>query len=142
MGPSAVADLAAEGRTVFVSSHLMNEMALTADHVVVIGRGRLIADTGMAEFIARAAKDTVRVRTTDPAALDRLLRRPDVSVSHAEDGAFIVAGMTCDQIGIAAGNAGLTVLELTPQRASLEEAFMELTRDAVEYRTETTGVGR
>ena len=60
-------DLAAEGRTVFVSSHLMNEMALTADHVVVIGRGRLIADTGMAEFIARAAKDTVRVRTTDPA---------------------------------------------------------------------------
>ncbi len=137
-------DLAAEGRTVFVSSHLMNEMALTADHVVVIGRGRLIADTGMAEFIARAAKDTVRVRTTDPAALDRVLRRPDVSVSHAEDGAFIVAGMTSDQIGLAAADAGLTVLELAPQRASLEEAFMDLTRDAVEYRAPqtTTGVGR
>jgi ABC-2 type transport system ATP-binding protein len=137
-------DLAAEGRTVFVSSHLMNEMALTADHVVVIGRGRLIADTGMAEFIARAAKDTVRVRATDLAALDRLLQRADVAVSRADDGALIVAGLTSDQIGIAASDAGITVLELAPQQASLEEAFMELTRDAVEYRApETkTGVGQ
>jgi ABC-2 type transport system ATP-binding protein len=137
-------DLAAEGRTVFVSSHLMSEMALTADHVVVIGRGRLIADTGMAEFIARAAKDTVRVRATEPAALDRLLQRPDVTVSRDDDGALIVAGMISDQIGIAASDAGITVLELAPQRASLEEAFMELTRDAVEYRApETkTGVGQ
>jgi ABC-2 type transport system ATP-binding protein len=137
-------DLAAEGRTVFVSSHLMSEMALTADHVVVIGRGRLIADTGMAEFIARAAKDTVRVRATEPAALDRLLQRPDVTVSRDDDGALIVAGMISDQIGIAASDAGITVLELAPQRASLEEAFMKLTRDAVEYRApETkTGVGQ
>jgi ABC-2 type transport system ATP-binding protein len=135
---SLLRGLAAEGRTVFVSSHLMNEMAMTAQHLIVIGRGRLIADTGMAEFIAGAAHDVVRVRTTDPAALAALLRRPEVAVSRAEDGALIVSGLSTDRIGRAAGAAGITLLELTAQQASLEEAFMDMTRDAVEFRAPTT----
>jgi ABC-2 type transport system ATP-binding protein len=130
--------LAAEGRTVFVSSHLMSEMALTAQHLIVIGRGRLIADTGVREFIDGAARSTVRVRSTDPGALAALLRSPDVDVSRADDGALTVTGLTTDQVGTAAGSAGITLLELSPQQASLEEAFMNLTKDAVEFRAPAT----
>jgi ABC-2 type transport system ATP-binding protein len=126
--------LAAEGRTVFVSSHLMSEMAQTAEHLIVLGRGRLIADTGVAEFIAAAAPNLVRVRTTDPAGLAAMLRAPDVTVSHLDDGALTVTGLTTDQVGTAAGQAGITLLELTAQQASLEEAFIDMTRDAVEFR--------
>jgi len=136
---SLLRGLAAEGRTVFVSSHLMSEMALTAQHLIVIGRGRLIADTGMEEFIAAAAPSLVRVRSTDPAALAALLRSGDVAVSGAEDGALAVSGLSTDQVGRLAGAAGITLLELTAQQASLEEAFMDLTRDAVEFRAPTTG---
>ena len=135
---SLLRGLAAEGRTVFVSSHLMSEMALTAQHLIVIGRGRLIADTGMEEFIAGAAPSLVRVRSTDPAALATLLRSRDVAVSGADDGALVVSGLTTDQVGRLAGAAGITLLELTAQQASLEEAFIELTRDAVEFRAPTT----
>jgi ABC-2 type transport system ATP-binding protein len=131
--------LAAEGRTVFVSSHLMNEMALTAQHLVVIGRGRLIADTGMADFLTGTARHLVRVRTTDPQALAALLRSPDVAVTGTADGALEVSGLSTDQIGRAAGAAGVTLLELTAQQASLEEAFIELTRDVVEFRAPVTG---
>jgi ABC-2 type transport system ATP-binding protein len=126
--------LAAEGKTVFVSSHLMNEMSVTAEHVVVIGRGKLIADTSVAEFIGRAALDTVRVRGTDPGALADLLRGPGVTVTSDRDGELTVTGLSAGQIGRAAGAAGITLLELTTQQASLEEAFMDLTRDAVEFR--------
>ena len=136
---SLLRGLAAEGRTVFVSSHLMSEMALTAQHLIVIGRGRLIADTGMEEFIAAAAPSLVRVRSTDPAALAALLRSRDVAVSGADDGALAVSGLSTDQVGRLAGAAGITLLELTAQQASLEEAFMDLTRDAVEFRAPTTG---
>ena len=135
---SLLQGLAADGKTVFVSSHLMNEMALTAQHLIVIGRGRLIADTGVEEFIAGAARNLVRVRSTDPDALAALLRSPDVTVSRAEDGAINVAGLSTDQVGTIAGAAGITLLELTAQQASLEEAFMDLTRDAVEYRAPRT----
>src|SRR6266511_1037385 len=135
---SLLQGLAAEGRTVFVSSHLMSEMALTAQHLIVIGRGRLIADTGMEEFVARAAFAMVRVRSTDPAALAALLRSRDVAVSEAEDGALAVSGLSTDQVGRLAGAVGITLLELTPQQASLEEAFIDLTRDAVEFRAPTT----
>jgi ABC-2 type transport system ATP-binding protein len=131
--------LASEGRTVFVSSHLMNEMALTAQHLIVIGKGRLIADTGMAEFIARTARSVVRVRTTDPYRLAALLRAPDVEVVPADDGSLTVSGLSTDQVGTAAGMAGITLLELTAQQSSLEEAFIELTRDAVEFRAPATG---
>ena len=136
---SLLQGLAAEGRTVFVSSHLMGEMALTAQHLIVIGRGRLIADTGMEEFVARAAPGVVRVRSTDPTGLAALLRSREVAVSEAGDGALAVSGLSTDQVGRLAGGAGITLLELTAQQASLEEAFIDLTRDAVEFRAPTTG---
>jgi ABC-2 type transport system ATP-binding protein len=135
---SLLQGLAAEGRTVFVSSHLMSEMALTAQHLIVIGRGRLIADTGVEELVARAAPGVVQVRSTDPAALAALLRSRDVAVSEAEGGALAVSGLDTDQVGRLAGAAGITLLELTAQQASLEEAFVDLTRDAVEFRAPTT----
>jgi ABC-2 type transport system ATP-binding protein len=134
---SLLRDLAAEGRTVFVSSHLMNEMALTAEHLIVIGRGRLIADTGMREFIAGAARDAVRVRSTDPDALAALLR-PRAEVAPDQDGALTVSGLTTDQVGRAAAAAGITLLELTARQASLEEAFIDMTSDAVEFRAPTS----
>src|SRR5215208_1924183 len=89
---SLLQGLAAEGRTVFVSSHLMSEMAMTAQHLIVIGRGRLIADTSMEEFVARAAPGVVRVRSTDPEALAALLRSPDVAVSTGGEGALALSG--------------------------------------------------
>jgi len=134
---SLLQGLAAEGRTVFVSSHLMSEMAMTAQHLIVIGRGRLIADAGTEELIAQAAPGVVRVRTTDPQALADLLRSPDVAVSRDGDGALAVSGLSTDQVGRAAGAAGITLLELTAQQASLEEAFVDMTRDAVEFRAPT-----
>ena len=139
---SLLRDLAAEGRTVFVSSHLMSEMALTAEHLIVIGRGRLIADTGMREFIAGAARDAVRVRSTDPDALAALLRPRAAEVSPDRDGALTVSGLTTDQVGRAAAAAGITLLELTARQASLEEAFIDMTSDAVEFRAPTTAPAR
>jgi ABC-2 type transport system ATP-binding protein len=127
--------LAAEGRTVFISSHLMSEMSVTASHLIVIGRGRLIADMSVADFIARAAHNVVRVRTTDAEGLRAALSGPDVTFTSATDGALEVSGLTSDQIGMAAGACGITLLELSPQHASLEEAFMDLTHDDVEFQT-------
>ncbi len=125
--------LAAEGRTVFVSSHLMSEMALTAEHLIVIGRGRLIADLSVADFIAQASRNVVRVRTPEPDRLRAVLTGPDVTVTPADDGALEVSGLSSDQIGLAAGPAGIYLLELSTQQASLEDAFMDLTRDSVEF---------
>jgi len=125
--------LAAEGRTVFVSSHLMSEMAQTAQHLIVIGRGRLIADTSMDEFIAGSSRNLVRVRTTDPRTLAAVLRGPDASVVVAAGDALDVTGLSTDQIGLAAGHAGITLLELSAQQTSLEEAFMDLTKNDVEF---------
>jgi ABC-2 type transport system ATP-binding protein len=125
--------LAAEGRTVFVSSHLMSEMALTADHLIVIGRGKLIADTSVDDFVARASQKVVLVRSPALQRLRDLLAGPDVSFEPAERGALEVHGLTAEQIGdLAAANA-IAIHELTPQQASLEEAFMNLTRDDVEF---------
>ncbi|MDX6211318.1 MAG: type transport system ATP-binding protein [Frankiales bacterium] len=138
---SMLKGLAAEGRTVFVSSHLMSEMALTAEHLIVVGKGRLIADTSMDEFIASASRNVVRVRSLDNVALAALLAAPDVTVKPADGDALEVSGLTTDQIGLAAGNAHITVLELSAQQASLEEAFMDMTHDAVEYRPTTTTTG-
>jgi ABC-2 type transport system ATP-binding protein len=130
--------LAAEGRTVLVSSHLMSEMALTATRLVVIGRGRLIADTTVEEFTARAGSGTVTVRTPQAAQLRELLLGPDITVTSEQSGVLRVQGLTADQIGIAAWQARLPVYELTPQQASLEEAFMQLTEDSVDYRSSNT----
>ena len=126
--------LAAEGRTVFVSSHLMSEMALTADHLIVIGRGRLIADTSVEEFVNRASKKIVRVRSPQAERLRGLVVGSDVSVLALEPGVLEISGLTAEQIGDAAATNGVTLHELTPQQASLEEAFMELTRDDIEFR--------
>jgi ABC-2 type transport system ATP-binding protein len=127
-------DLAAQGKTVFVSSHLMSEIAQTATHLIVIGRGRLIADTGVAEFIAAAAPPAVRVRSSDQHTLAGLLRSPGVTVTAADGGALSVSGMPAAQIGEVAADAGITVLELATEQASLEDAFVDLTQDAVEFR--------
>src|SRR5262252_8578974 len=131
-----LADLAAQGKTVFVSSHLMSEIAQTATHLIVIGRGRLIADTSVAEFIAAAAPAAarVRVRSSDQDALAGVLRAPRVTVEAAADGALLVSGLPAGRVGAAAGTAGITLLELTTERASLEDAFVDLTQDAVEFR--------
>jgi ABC-2 type transport system ATP-binding protein len=127
--------LAREGRTVLVSSHLMSEMAVTAEHLIVIGRGRLIADMPMTEFVDRASSDHVFVRSPQAEQLRHLLAGPGVIVTSAAAGQLDVVGLTSDHIGdVAAANA-IAVHELTPQQASLEEAFMALTRDAVEYHT-------
>ncbi|MDX6355556.1 MAG: type transport system ATP-binding protein [Streptomyces sp.] len=125
--------LAAEGRTVLLSSHLMSEMALTAEHLIVIGRGRLIADTSVDEFVARASAKVVLVRSPELERLRTLLEAPGVSFEAGERGALEVHGLTTEQVGDAAAAHGIAVHELTPQQASLEEAFMSLTRDEVEF---------
>ena len=130
--------LAAEGRTVFVSSHLMSEMALTATRLVVVGRGRLIADTTVEEFVARAGGGTVTVRTPRAAQLRDLLLGPDISVTSDQSGVLQVQGLTAEQIGTAAWQAHLPVYELTPTHASLEEAFMQVTKDSIEYHAGAT----
>ena len=132
-------DLAAEGRTVFVSSHLMSEMALTAEHLIIIGRGRMIADLSVEEFVRRASKNVVRVRSPQAALLRDVLVGPDVAAVTAEDGALEVTGLTAEQIGEAAATHGFVLHELTPERASLEEAFMDVTRDDVEYHATVDG---
>ncbi len=127
--------LAAEGRTVFVSSHLMSEMAVTAARLVVIGRGKLIADTTVEQFLADAKGNSVLVRTPETTRLKELLLGPDVTVTTTEAGLLQVQGLTAEQIGTTAWQAHLPVYELTPQQASLEQAFMQLTDDSVEYRS-------
>jgi ABC-2 type transport system ATP-binding protein len=131
--------LAAEGRTVFVSSHLMSEMALTADHVIVVGRGRLMADMPMADLIARASSNVVLVRTPEAAELARALAAPDVTITGI-DGGLEVTGLTPAQIGTAARDLGLVLHELTPRQASLEEAFMDMTRGEIEFHATTEHV--
>jgi ABC-2 type transport system ATP-binding protein len=130
--------LGEEGRTVFVSSHLMSEMAQTAQRLVVMGRGRLIADTTVDEFVSSASGGAVTVRTSPDSRLRDLLLGPDVTVTTDQPGRLTVQGLTAEQIGTIAWQAHLPVFELATRQASLEEAFMELTEDAVEYRSHTT----
>ncbi|MEV5574725.1 ABC transporter ATP-binding protein [Spirillospora sp. NPDC052269] len=125
--------LAAEGRTVFVSSHLMSEMALTADHLIVIGRGRILADTSVREFIETNATSHVRVRSPELAELGPLLARRHWRVEVDPDGSLRVFGADPASIGDVAAAAGVRLHELSPVRPSLEEAFMRLTGDTVEY---------
>lgn len=126
--------LACEGRTVFVSSHLLAEMALIADHLVVIGRGRLIADMGMSEFLQRSSGQFVRVRTGRPASLSRALEAAGAQVVDEPAGSLAVAGLSGAEIGEVALRCGAPIAELSPQLASLEDVFMELTDDSVEFR--------
>jgi ABC-2 type transport system ATP-binding protein len=131
--------LASEGRTIFVSSHLMSEMAVTADHLVVIGRGALIANSSTEDFIARSSERSVLVRTPDPDRLGELITAEGGSVTAADgdgaaqDNGLIVTGLPAPRIGELAASASIVLHELTPRLPSLEEAFMELTADSVEY---------
>lgn len=130
--------LAAEGRTVFLSSHLMGEMAQTADHLIILGRGRIIADAPVDEILG-AANDSVQVRTPDAARLLQMLLAEGatsaVAVSQSEPEFFSVEGIPASRIAEIAAGAGIVIYELTPVTRSLEDAYMELTRDDVEYRT-------
>ncbi|MEU8890661.1 ATP-binding cassette domain-containing protein [Streptomyces sp. NPDC048442] len=125
--------LAAQGRTVFVSSHLMSEMALTADHLVVIGQGRLLADTSMADFIRTNSRSYVRLRSPQQERLRDVLHQAGVTVVTAGNGTLEVDGATSEQLGELAAQHQLVLHELSPQQASLEEAFMQLTAESVEY---------
>lgn len=131
--------LAADGRTVFVSSHLMSEMALTADHLIVIGRGQLIADVPMTDFVKSGSHGDVLVRSRRGAELAGLLAARGATVTPETDGGLAVTGLDTASIGDLAANRGIAVHELTPRHASLEEAFMELTADSVEYRADVVG---
>ena len=130
---SMLKSLAAQGRAVFLSSHLMNEMALTADRLVIIGRGRLIAETSIADFLAGGSDNYIRVRCTEPDTLSALLAERGATVGREPDGALRVTGVTADEIGEAARVRGLGLLELSPRQMSLEQRYMKLTRDATDY---------
>jgi len=125
--------LAAEGRTVFVSSHLMSEMSQTADHLIVIGRGKLIADTSVADFVAGASKNVVHVRTPQASALAGVLSALGGGVSEVDGAVLEVNGLTVEQVGEAAAAHRIVLHGLAPHQASLEEAFMDLTRGELEF---------
>jgi ABC-2 type transport system ATP-binding protein len=129
--------LADEGRTVFVSSHLLSEMALTAQDLVVIGRGKLIAQSSTEEFVAKATENTVLVRSPHLALLRGALTGPGVQVKDDGD-SLVVSGMEPARIGELAAAKGAVLHELSPQRGSLEEAFIQLTGDSVEYQANST----
>jgi len=125
--------LAAQGRTVFVSSHLMSEMALTADHLVVIGQGRLLADTSMADFIQQNSRSYVRIRSPQRERLLDVLHQTGITVVETGSGTLEVDGGKPEHIGELAAQHQIVLHELSPQQASLEEAFMQLTAESVEY---------
>ena len=130
--------LASQGRTVFLSSHLMSEMSQTADHIIVLGRGRVLADAPVGDILAGATRNAVRVRTPQAEQLARSIAGADVTVTGVESQLFEVVGLTAAQIGEAAAREGIVLHELTPISASLEEAYLELTQDEVEYHTEVS----
>ena len=129
--------LAAEGRTVFVSSHLMSELADTADHLLVIGRGRLLADTSVRDLIGAASGQQTRVRTTQPVETVTVLANAGATVSQADDGALTVSGLTGDRIATLLTTHDLAFSELATHQVSLEAAYLELTRDDVQYSAPT-----
>lgn len=128
--------LAGQGRTVFLSSHLMSEMAQTADHIIVLGRGRILADAPVDEILAGATRSAVRVRTPEVERLVNAINSPDITITGVEAQLLEISGISAAQIGDAAAAAGIALHELTPLSASLEEAYLELTQDEVEYHSE------
>jgi ABC-2 type transport system ATP-binding protein len=127
--------LASEGRTIFLSSHLISEMALTADHLIVLGRGRIIADAPVADIISASTRTSVRLRSPRADQLADLLRGPEITITSLEQDVLSVTGLAAPTIGDAAARAGIALHELTPVAASLEEAYMDLTQHDVEYHT-------
>ncbi|MFD4976654.1 ATP-binding cassette domain-containing protein [Streptomyces sp. NPDC058424] len=132
--------LASEGRTVFVSSHLMSEVSLVADHLIIVGRGRLLADTTVRDLVREAGGDAVKVATDDPARLREVLAGYGVEITGRVGSEELqVTGLSAREIGLKAAEHRIPLFELTTKAVSLEEAFIELTRDAVEYHGSTTG---
>lgn len=125
--------LAAEGRTVLVSSHLMTETAALADHLIVLGQGRLLADSSIEEFIDARSTPRVRLRTTDPVRLRATLARDDFELVTAEGGRWTVDGMQAEQLGVIAAREGIPMLELIDERASLEQAYLDLTAGSAQF---------
>ena len=119
----------------FLSSHLMSEMSLTADHLIVIGRGRLIADASVDDFVRRHSRNVVRVRSPQAAELAELVSSPDVIVDAIEPGLLEIEGLTAEQIGTDVAARGFVLYELTTVHVTLEDAFMDLTQDEVEFKT-------
>jgi ABC-2 type transport system ATP-binding protein len=132
-------DLAAEGRTVFLSSHLMSEMELTADHVIIVGRGRLIADVSIEDLRRSAGVDRIRVRSPHADRLRSVLAGPAVTISSTATDLLEVSGVSAEVIGQIAADQQLVLHELTPLRVSLEETFMSMTHDSVEYSAQRAG---
>ncbi|MGO4459034.1 ATP-binding cassette domain-containing protein [Streptomyces sp. M-16] len=130
--------LAAEGRTVFVSSHLMAESAAFVDHLVVLGQGRLLVDTSMEEFISARSARRVRLRTSEPARMGAALARDGFELVAAEEGCWTVEGIRADRIGVLAAREGIPVLELADERASLEQAYLDLTANRAQFSAATT----
>ena len=129
--------LAAEGRTVFISSHLMTEMELTADHLIIVGHGKVITDQPMTEFIDQASGERVEVAAPRVADLARAIAGPGVEISAAEEGVIEVRGLSAARIGEVAAESGIVLHQLATRRLSLEEAFMTLTDDAVDFHGHT-----
>jgi len=130
-----VRSLAAEGRTVFLSSHLMSEMALTADHLIVLGRGSIIADAPIAEILAAASGSSVKLRSPQATTLAQVLAAPGITITASGDDSLTIAGLTAAEVGEAAARNAIPLHELTPGSASLEQAYMQLTENDVEYQT-------
>ncbi|MER6999565.1 ATP-binding cassette domain-containing protein [Streptomyces sp. NPDC000410] len=133
--------LAAEGRTIFVSSHLMSEMALTADHLIVIGQGRLLADTSMADFIHQNSRSYVRLRSPQQERLRDILHESGLTAIESGNGTLEIDGATTEELGELAARHRIVLHELSAQRASLEEAFMQMTAGSVEYHAHSTETG-
>ncbi|ONI49052.1 Glutamine transport ATP-binding protein GlnQ [Streptomyces sp. IB2014 011-1] len=130
--------LAREGRTVLVSSHLMNETASFADHLVVLGRGRLLADLPMREFLDSRSRPRVHLRTTEQARLRSALATRGLTAAQAEDGRWVIDGVTAEAIGTLAADEGIPLLELADERATLEQAYLALTSDDTPFAASTT----
>jgi ABC-2 type transport system ATP-binding protein len=132
-----VRHLASEGRTILLSSHLMSEMAQTADHIIVLGRGRIIANAPVADIVAKSTGTAVTVRTPDADRFAQLASSPEVTITTTEPSLLVINGLTAAQIGEFAAREGIVLHELTPTTGTLEDAYMQLTADDVEYRSAT-----
>ena len=130
--------LASEGRAVLVSSHLMSELEDTADHLVIVGRGRVLADAPTRDLLAAASGDEVTLRTTAPARAAAVLERAGASVTGPGDGTLAVSGLGAEKVVMYLGQNAVPFSEVSAHRATLEEAYLDLTRDAVEYRAQTS----
>jgi ABC-2 type transport system ATP-binding protein len=134
--------LAGQGRAVLVSSHLMSELEGTADHLVVVGRGRVVADTSTRDLLAATSGDRVTLRTAAPDRAAVVLERAGAAVAATGDGTLTLSGLAAEKVVLLLGDNAVPFSEVSAHRASLEEAYLELTRDAVEYRAAPTGGSR